>query len=59
VSIGEICGQSVQQPTDVTTHVYTGDYSIVESPKRVRDTEGWIEIRLATDNRMSITLFDS
>ena len=39
--------------------VYTGDYSIVESLPRLKDTEGWIEIRLATGNRMSITLFDS
>lgn len=59
VSIGEICGQHVQQPTNLVSHVYTGDYSLVESPQRVRDTEGWIEIRLATDNNMSITLFDS
>ena len=59
VSIGEICGEHVQEPTSTVTHVFTGEYSIVESTKRLRDTEGWIEIRLATDNRMSITLFDS
>ncbi len=59
VSIGEICGQYVQEPTSTVTHVFTGQYSIAESTKRLRDTEGWIEIRLATDNRMAITLFDS
>lgn len=59
VSIGEICGQFVQEPTSTVTQVFTGQYSIYESTKRLRDTEGWIEIRLATGNRMSITLFDS
>jgi hypothetical protein len=59
VSVGEICGQHVQEPTSLVTHVFTGEYSIVESTKRLRDTEGWIEIRLATGNQMSITLFDS
>jgi hypothetical protein len=58
-SIGEICGQYVQEPTSVVTHVFTGQYSIYQSTKRLRDTEGWIEIRLATGDRMSITLFDS
>ena len=33
--------------------------SIVESSPRLHDTEGWIEIRLATGNRMAVTLFDS
>lgn len=59
ISIGEVCGQFLQEPTSVTTQVFTAEYSIVDAPKRVRDTEGWIEIRLATDGRMSITLFDS
>jgi hypothetical protein len=58
-SIGEICGQHVQEPTSTVTHVFTGEYSVYESSKRLRDTEGWIEIRLATGDRMSITLFDS
>lgn len=59
VSLGEICGQWVQEPTSTVTHVFTGEYSIVESRPPLRDTEGWIEIRLATGNQMSITLFDS
>jgi hypothetical protein len=58
VSLGEICGQYVDDVYTVT-QVFTGQYSIYESTKRLKDTEGWIEIRLATDNRMSITLFDS
>jgi hypothetical protein len=58
-SIGEICGHHVQAPASTVTHAYTGEYSIVESTRRLRDAEGWIEIRLATGNRMSITLFDS
>lgn len=58
VSIGEICGQYVQEPTSTVTHVFTGDYSIYESSTRLRDNEGWIEIRLATGNRMAITMFD-
>jgi hypothetical protein len=59
VSLGEVCGQWVQEPTSVVTHVFTGRYSIAESKPRLGDTEGWIEIRLATANRASITLFDS
>ena len=58
VSDGTICGEFVQEPANVT-HVYTAEYSIADSSKRLRDTEGWIEIRLATENRMSITLVDS
>jgi hypothetical protein len=58
VSIGEICGQYVDDVYTVT-QVFTGQYSIYESTKRLKDTEGWIEIRLATGDRMSITLFDS
>ena len=59
MAIGEVCGQFVQEPTSTATQVFTGEYSIAESSRRLRDTEGWIEIRLATDDRMSITLFDS
>jgi hypothetical protein len=59
VSLGDICGHWVQEPTSIVTHVFTGQYSIAESKPRLRDTEGWIEIRLATGNRASITLFDS
>lgn len=58
VSLGDICGQYVDA-TNVVTHVFTGQYSIAESKPRLRDTEGWIEIRLATGNTTSITLFDS
>ena len=58
-SLGDVCGEYVQEPDNTVTHVYTGDYSIVDSSHRLRDTEGWIEIRLATGNQMSITLFDS
>ena len=59
VSLGDICGQWVQEPDSIVTHVFTGQYSIAESTPRLRDTEGWIEIRLATGNTTSITLFDS
>jgi hypothetical protein len=58
VSIGDVCGQYVDQ-TNVVTHVFTGQYSIAESRPRLRDTEGWIEIRLSGADQMSITLFDS
>jgi hypothetical protein len=58
VSTGEVCGQWLQAPNTVT-HVFTGQYSIAESRPRLTDTEGWIEIRLATDNRAAISLFDS
>ena len=58
-SAGDVCGQFVSEPDSTVTVVYTGDYSIVESSRRLRDTEGWIEIRLATGNRMAVTLFDS
>src|SRR5262245_34679721 len=57
-SSGDVCGQFVDEQ-NVATHVYTGDYSIVESTRRLGDTEGFIEIRLVTENRMAVTLFDS
>ena len=57
-SAGDVCGEFVSESSAVSV-VYTGDYSIVESSPRLHDTEGWIEIRLATGNRMAVTLFDS
>jgi len=57
-SSGDVCGQFVDEQ-NVATHVFVGSYSIVESTRRLSDTEGFIEIRLATDNRMAVTLFDS
>src|SRR5262245_55270442 len=57
-SAGDVCGQFVDAQNSAT-QVFTCDYSIVESTRRLSDTEGFIEIRLATGNRMAVTLFDS
>ena len=40
VSIGEICGQLVQEPTSVVTQVFAGQYSISESKPRLARHRG-------------------
>lgn len=56
---GEVEGQWVQPPY-VVTHVFVGRYTVTDtSVRRVRATDGWFEIRLATENRAGVTATDT
>jgi len=54
-SAGQVCGQWVQEPTNVVTHVFTGVMTIEEAGfHRLEGTEGFLEVRLAVDGRANV-----
>ena len=56
---GEVCGEW-PSPTYVVTHDFTGTYVVDgASAKRLRGTDGWIGIVLATEGRANVEVFDS
>ena len=56
---GEVCGEW-SGPTYVVTHDFTGRYEVTDAwPKRLRGTDGWIGVVLATDARADVEAFDS
>jgi hypothetical protein len=58
VSLGEVCGQSVQAPPSTVFAVYTGEFDLYDSSRRGwTDTQGWVSIRLATDGRASVEVY--
>ena len=60
VSLGEVCGQSVQEPTSSVFAVYTGDFDLYEATGRGwTDTQGWVSIRLATEGRAGVEVYAS
>jgi hypothetical protein len=60
VSLGEVCGQSVQEPTSSVFAVYTADFDLYDASRRGwTDTQGWVSIRLATDGRASVEVYAS
>jgi hypothetical protein len=60
VSLGEVCGQSVQEPTSSVFAVYTGDFDLYDAASRGwTDTQGWVSIRLATDGRAAVEVYAS
>jgi hypothetical protein len=60
VSLGQVCGQSVQEPTSSVFAVYTGDFDLYEASGRGWiDTQGWVSIRLATEGRAGVEVFAS
>lgn len=54
-SAGQVCGQWVQEPTNVVTQVFTGVMTIEEAgAHRLEGTEGFLEVRLAVDGRANV-----
>lgn len=44
----------------VVTHVFYGRYTVTDtSVRRLRETDGWFEIRLGTEGRASVTAIDT
>ena len=55
----DICGQWLQPPY-VVTHVFTGRYTITSSSeRRLVGTDGFYEVRLATENRGGVFAIDT
>jgi hypothetical protein len=58
-AVGEVCG-TWPDATYVVTHDFTGRYDVSRSSiKRIRGTDGWIGIVLATEGRANVEVFDS
>lgn len=58
-SSDDICGEFLQPPF-VVTHVFTGRYDVAASTKRrLLGTDGFLEVRLATDGRASVFAIDT
>ena len=56
---GEVCG-TFTDSVDVVSHIFTATYDVVAtSQRKLRGGDGWLEIRLATDGRATVTAFDS
>ena len=55
---GEVCGSYPDNPTSIVTHVFVGNYEVVEGPKHLIGHEGWFEVRLADDGSARATAVD-
>jgi hypothetical protein len=58
VAIGEICAPSADAAA--VRYAFTGEFDAYEAvPRRLSDTQGWIEIIIATDGSANLTLVSS
>ena len=58
-STDEVCGQWLQPPY-VVTHVFTGRYTVTaSSSRRLTGTDGFFEVRLATEGRAGVFAIDT
>jgi hypothetical protein len=56
---GEVCGQWTDA-TYVVTHSFVGRYDVTEATaKRLRGTDGWISLVLATEGRANVEAIDT
>jgi hypothetical protein len=56
---GEVCG-TWADATYVVTHLFVGRYVVTDaSSRRLRGTDGWISIILATEGRASVEAIDT
>ncbi|MFC4783975.1 hypothetical protein ACT8ZV_05845 [Nocardioides sp. MAHUQ-72] len=56
---GEVCGEWADA-TYVVTHRFVGRYEVTESSvRRVRGTDGWISLVLATEGRANVEAIDT
>lgn len=58
-AIGEVCGVFTDA-TYVVTHRFVGRYVVTDATsRRLRGTDGWISLVLATEGRANVEAFDS
>lgn len=59
VATGEVCGRWAD-PTYVVTHEFVGRYVVTDaSVRRLRGTDGWTSLILATEGRANIEAIDT
>ena len=58
-AVGQVCGEYADA-TYVVTHRLVGSYVVTEAThRRLRGTDGWISLILATEGRANVEAFDS
>ncbi|QBX56079.1 hypothetical protein EXE58_11800 [Nocardioides seonyuensis] len=58
-AVGEVCGEFADA-TYVVTHRFVGRYVVTDATsRRLRGTDGWISLILATEGRANVEAFDS
>ena len=58
-TVGEVCGEFADA-TYVVTHRFVGRYVVADATsRRLRGTDGWISLVLATEGRANVEAFDS
>jgi hypothetical protein len=58
-AVGQVCGEYADA-TYVVTHRFVGHYVVTEATSRkLRGTDGWISLILATEGRANVEVFDS
>ncbi len=58
-AVGEVCGEYADA-TYVVTHRFVGHYVVTDATHRkLRGTDGWISLILATEGRANVEAFDS
>ena len=58
-AVGEVCGE-FSDATYVATHRFVGRYVVADATsRRLRGTDGWISLVLATEGRANVEAFDS
>jgi len=59
---GEVCGQHLQPPTSIVTHVFTGTFEVygaTRSARHLNGTDGFFEVRLAENGTAHVLAVDS
>jgi hypothetical protein len=55
----DVCGIFLQEPY-VVTHQFVGTYHVAAtSERKLRSGDGWLEVRLATEDRSGVTAIDT
>jgi hypothetical protein len=58
-AVGQVCGEYADA-TYVVTHRFVGSYVVTDAThRRLRGTDGWISLILATEGRANVEAFDS
>jgi hypothetical protein len=58
-AVGDVCGEYADA-TYVVTHRFVGRYVVTDATsRRLRGTDGWISLILATEGRANVEAFDS
>ena len=58
-AVGEVCGEFADA-TYVVTHRFVGHYVVADATsRRLRGSDGWISLVLATEGRANVEAFDS